>query len=208
MDRILKFILHTADVGNHLRITVICLIGDHIICPESRCTADIIEIAVTHLITVRHCCLRRIHRSIDTCVGVVTAKPQSSSHSRRDTVGKLCHKRESGLLGGNRAFMEILHGINLPVHRTPAIRHIKRTGTDIFGHVHGRILIMVTHHPLHIAHCDRFFRLDPQRHRIAFAIHGPRQRRFCRSGSKPIEIAPYSGITATQCSMVIYLICL
>ncbi len=172
-DIVLKFVLYAAYVGNHLAVAVVGLIGHIVVDPECSVPAECKHVAVARGIAARHTLNRTVHWHIHTGVGVVDSEPQNTFHSLGHILAQLCHKAESGLLGGNGAFVGVLNTVDGECHRTPAVGHLERAGSDILCHVEGCVLEVVAHSPLHVAHRYRACGLYPQGHRLSLGLVDP-----------------------------------
>ena len=100
---------------------------------------------------------------------VVHAEPEDAHvvcHARPG----LRHEPESGLLGGRGALVDVLHAVDLELHRAPAVGTVVASGADVGGHVHRSSFVVVAH-----AVEDRFGRhlragLHPQRHAVVLVV--------------------------------------
>ena len=100
---------------------------------------------------------------------VVHAEPEDA-HVVRHAGPGLRHEPESGLLGGRGALVDVLHAVDLELHRAPAVGTVVASGADVGGHVHRSPFVVVAHA---VEDCfGRHLRagFHPQRHAVVLVV--------------------------------------
>jgi len=118
----LQLLLDTLDVHDHVRVSRIGVIGHAIERPEGCLVVDFMVGAGSFPVVVGNFGNARIRREPDRGVGVINTEPAQAAHGIRQPVAHLVDEREAGLLGGRGALVEVALAVDLPPHRTPAVR--------------------------------------------------------------------------------------
>ena len=82
---------------------------------------------------------------------------------------------------------------------TPAVGHLKGSGTDVGGHVQEGALEVVAHHPFEVVGRDFARRFDPEGQDLALALHDPGGPAVGLAlGEEAAEVTPHAGVAAAE----------